>query len=273
VNAKRTDQARNSNGLPLVQGILVKTISFSPTNTMSHAPTATTSPSNYQLIFDNALEAYRKKTKKDLRSHPLLPKLQVCNSPDAVLTVLREQIPTFDQSHSTSATNDKLTNWLNPTVDVLYSFSEAIGAGIGLVSNKSISGWHSSRSDIRRCTGVSTRWSDLRWDRCSPLSEYLLDFIASTTQTPTPSKATKAVSTSQDALTNVFERIENFFRRLETYVEVPPTAGMTDMIVKIMIEVLSILAIATREISQGRASKVMTCMSRHCRLIVVQRNI
>jgi len=115
---------------------------------MSHAPTATTSTSYYQVIFDNALEAYWKKTKKDLRSHPLLPKLQVCNSSDAVLTVLREQIPTFDQSHSTSGTNEKLTNWLNPTVNVLYSFSEAIGAGIGLVSNKSISGWHSSRSDI-----------------------------------------------------------------------------------------------------------------------------
>jgi len=79
--------------------------------------------SNYQLIFDNALEAYRKKTKKELRSHSLLPKLQTCNSPDAVLTVLREQIPAFDQSHSTSGTNDKLTNWLNPTVNVLYSFS------------------------------------------------------------------------------------------------------------------------------------------------------
>src|SRR5712691_5542438 len=157
---------------------------------MSHSPTATTSTSNYQLIFDNALEAYRKKTKKDLRSHPLLPKLQVCNSPHAVLTVLREQIPAFDQSHSTSGTNDKLTNWLNPTVNVLYSFSAAIGAGIGLVSIKSISGWHSSRSDIRHRTGVSTRWSNLHWNRCSPLSEYILDSIASTTQTPTLSKAT-----------------------------------------------------------------------------------
>jgi len=102
---------------------------------MSQTPTATL---NYQVIFDNALEAYKTKTKKDLRSHPLLPKLQACNSPDAVLTVLREQIPAFDQSHSTSGTNDKLTNWLNPTVNVLYSFSEAIGAGIGLVSNESV---------------------------------------------------------------------------------------------------------------------------------------
>jgi hypothetical protein len=38
---------------------------------------------------------------------------------------------------------------------------------------------------------------------------------------------------------------------------VPPTAGMTDIIVKIMIEVLSILAIATIEINQSRASELI----------------
>ena len=59
-------------------------------------------------------------------------------------------------------------------------------------------------------------------------------------------------------LATVFERIENFFRRLETYVEVPPTAGMTDIIVKIMVEVLSILSIATKEIKQSTASKLIT---------------
>jgi len=118
------------------------------------------------------------------------------------------------------------------------------------------SGWHSSRSDIRRCTGVSTRWTDLHWDWRSSLSEYLLDSISSTTDT-TLSKAAKDVSGIQDALTTVFERIENFFRRLETYVQVPPTTGMTDIIVKIMIQVLSILAIATREINQSRASKLI----------------
>jgi len=60
---------------------------------------------------------------------------------------------------------------------------------------------------------------------------------------------------SQDALLSVFERIENFFRRLETYIEVPPDAGMTGTIVKIMVEVLSILAIATKEIKQNKASE------------------
>ena len=99
---------------------------------MSQTPTATTSTSNYQVIFDNALKAYKKKTKKDIRSHPLLPKLQACNSPDAVLAVLQEQIPVLNQSHS--STSDKLMKRLNPTVNVLYAFSEAIGAGVGLVS-------------------------------------------------------------------------------------------------------------------------------------------
>ena len=101
---------------------------------MSHTLTAATSTSNYQVIFDNALEGYRKKTNKDIRSHPLLPKLQTCNSPDAVLTLLRDQMPVIDPSRSTSSGDDRLSKWLNPTVHVLYKFSEAIGAGISLVS-------------------------------------------------------------------------------------------------------------------------------------------
>ena len=46
-----------------------------------------------------------------------------------------------------------------------------------------------------------------------------------------------------------------FFRRLETYTQVPPTMEMMDMIIQTMVEVLSILAIATKEIKQGRLSK------------------
>jgi len=63
------------------------------------------------------------------------------------------------------------------------------------------------------------------------------------------------VRASQDTLIDVFERVENFFRRLETYAEVTPTAEMMDIIMKIMVEVLSILAIATKETKQGRMSE------------------
>lgn len=60
---------------------------------------------------------------------------------------------------------------------------------------------------------------------------------------------------SHDVLTDIFVRIERFFERLEPYTEVPPTAAMIDVMLKIMIEVLSILAIATRGIKQGRSSE------------------
>jgi hypothetical protein len=58
------------------------------------------SDSNYQLIFSVALEFYKKRTGNDLTSNPLLPRLETCNSPDAVIALLQEQIPGFDQSRS-----------------------------------------------------------------------------------------------------------------------------------------------------------------------------
>jgi len=62
-------------------------------------------------------------------------------------------------------------------------------------------------------------------------------------------------------LTDIFGRIESFFRRLESYTEVRPTAAMTDIIVKIMVEILSILAIATKDIKQGRASELIPSLT------------
>ena len=59
-------------------------------------------------------------------------------------------------------------------------------------------------------------------------------------------------------LIDIFVRIEGFFKRLESYTEVRPTEAMTDVIVKIMIQVLSILAIATKQIKQGRSSQSLS---------------
>jgi hypothetical protein len=52
--------------------------------------------------------------------------------------------------------------------------------------------------------------------------------------------------------------MEYFFKRLEAYIEVQPTAAMTDVIVKIMVEVISILGIVTKEIGRGRMSMSFT---------------
>ena len=101
-----------------------------PRSIMSANPSTSTSNSNFASIFNAALQSYKRKTKKDLTSHPLLPSLQSCNSPEAILAVLREQIPAFDQSQDG---DDKLTKWVDPTVNVLYAFSATVGQGVGLV--------------------------------------------------------------------------------------------------------------------------------------------
>ena len=100
----------------------------------SHATTATTSSSNFQLIFNKALKEYEKRTKKDLRAHPLAADLQNCNSPSKILDVLHRQVQGLDQS---SSGDDRWTRWLDPTVNVLLTLSETLGEGISLVSVKS----------------------------------------------------------------------------------------------------------------------------------------
>ena len=69
-------------------------------------------------------------------------------------------------------------------------------------------------------------------------------------------QAVQGVSAGQGALFDLFDRIGNFFRRLEAYIELPPTAGMTDAIVNVMVEILLILALATNEIKQGKISEL-----------------
>jgi hypothetical protein len=67
-------------------------------------------------------------------------------------------------------------------------------------------------------------------------------------------QAIKDVSASYDALVDLFESIESFLRRLDIYTKVPPTTAMTEMIVKILVELLSTLALATQQVKQGRFS-------------------
>jgi hypothetical protein len=97
---------------------------------MSSTPSASTSRSNLDSIFNSALQAYKKKTGNDITSHPLANELQSCDSLDPILTVLRRQIPSLDKSQSD---HEGFTKYLKPTVNVLYTFSTVLGEGVGLV--------------------------------------------------------------------------------------------------------------------------------------------
>ena len=67
-------------------------------------------------------------------------------------------------------------------------------------------------------------------------------------------QAAKKVRASQDALFNLFDRLEAFFQRLEVYTTAALDQKMVDTVTKIMVEVLNIIGIATKDIKQGRTS-------------------
>ena len=97
---------------------------------MSHTHPAGPSSPNFQLIFNNALKAYEKQTNNDILFHPLAADLQACQSPSAILAVLQQQVQDLNQSRTS---DEKLTKWLEPTINVLHAFSETIGEGVSLV--------------------------------------------------------------------------------------------------------------------------------------------
>ena len=84
-------------------------------------------------------------------------------------------------------------------------------------------------------------------------------------------QAVNRVTSSYDALLNLFECLGNFLKRLEVYTTIPSTPMMVDLIIKIMVELLSVLALATKQIKQGRFSK---CAVKYMSLMlnVSQRN-
>jgi hypothetical protein len=100
---------------------------------MSHSHLTAASSSNFQLIFNGALREYERRTKKDLLAHPLTAQFQSANSPESILSILQDQILALDRSQSQSS-DGRWTRWLNPTINVINSFSATLGEGVGLVS-------------------------------------------------------------------------------------------------------------------------------------------
>src|SRR6266850_1979498 len=77
-------------------------------------------------------------------------------------------------------------------------------------------------------------------------------------------QAANGVSSSYDALLDLFDCLSNFLKRLEIYIMIPPNQvmTMTEILVKILVELLSVLALATKQIKEGRFSKspiIRTC--------------
>ena len=97
----------------------------------SKPPAPTVSTSNFNSIFEKALKEYKKKTKQRLTTHPLANQLDKCDTPAAILAILQDQVHQFNESRSS---DERLQRWLSPTINVLFAFTETLGAGISMVN-------------------------------------------------------------------------------------------------------------------------------------------
>ena len=69
-------------------------------------------------------------------------------------------------------------------------------------------------------------------------------------------KAASGVSTSYDALSDLFECFEHYLGRLKVLTEFP--SAVRGILVKILVELLDVLALATQQIKQGRFSEFLS---------------
>lgn len=68
-------------------------------------------------------------------------------------------------------------------------------------------------------------------------------------------QAAKGVISSCDALVDLLESIEHFVSRLDIYTRIPPVPAMDEIVVKILVELISMLALVTKELKQRQSSE------------------
>ena len=95
-------------------------------------PTAGPSTDNFTAIFNAALIEYQTIAGKPLDTHPYAAQLDTCQNPEAISNLLRTQAQAFNKFRKG---DEKLMAWLDPTIHILFTFSDTLGEGINLVSN------------------------------------------------------------------------------------------------------------------------------------------
>src|SRR5579863_8107840 len=87
------------------------------------------------------------------------------------------------------------------------------------------------------------------------------------------SKVPKSVKESYDALVEIFECIEGFVRRLMICTNIEhPIPAMTEVVIKIMAQLISVFALATKQMEQGKLSKSLLSRD-HSMTYILQKNM
>ena len=93
--------------------------------------TGLTPSSNFQLIV-KALADYAKLTGIDLTKDPFAEKIELSDSPEAILELLQERQKAFKDYRDM---NRRLITCLSPAVEVLHALSGILGDAVSMVSD------------------------------------------------------------------------------------------------------------------------------------------
>ncbi|KAH9162961.1 hypothetical protein EDB89DRAFT_604954 [Lactarius sanguifluus] len=160
---------------------------------------------------DIALKEYEERTGIHLLEYHLTTELEGCDSAYSVTEILQAQV---QESQRLRDHGGKLMTWVKPVVYLLYALSTsgALGEDVSVPLSPTIAIF----------AGIGM----------------LLD-------------ATKHVDASNDALVDLFESMEKLLRPLDVCTKIPPTTATTTILMKILIELLSILALGAQQVEQG----------------------
>jgi len=173
------------------------------------------SSSSFHTIFGAALQDYENRTGIRLVNHPFAKQLEECDSLDSINAIVLEQAKGFREF---KRDNGKLMKLLKCSVDVLHTLSTCTVLG--------------------EVVGVPF-----------PPAKAIFTGIAILL------RAVKSRRASYDTLVELFTSFKNFLGRLSIYTGIPPTPVLTDLLVKIIAELLYTLALATKHVKRGRLKK------------------
>src|SRR5579863_6697325 len=111
---------------PLFNVLLPVTVTFSTIGPMSSTNHASSSTPNsiFEVILNNALNDYTKKTGIDFAKYDFVKQLETCNSPDEVLWLFRDKAKQFKEYREG---NRRLINWITPIVQGVHVLSGCLG--------------------------------------------------------------------------------------------------------------------------------------------------
>ena len=201
-----------------------------------------------QALFESALQEYEKKTGVYFAQHPLAIKLQSCHTVEAITGLLHDQAQAFRDLQG----SDKIMKSLITTVSILSKLSSTASLAFGLVRQKGFMAFLPSLNLIYSRSHLPKRYRlvSLSYLTYVPFSSSYVDGLVTYVI-----QSAKGIISNCDALVDLLESIEHFLNRLNIYSRISPAPAIDEIVVKVLVELISTLALVTEELKQRKSSE------------------